>query len=64
MSRYSLVTGRSVPGVKLPGREVHRSLPSSSDVKDGGAMPPLHVSLYDIALNYIIKYKGWLYRLQ
>jgi hypothetical protein len=30
-----------VPGVKRPGREADHSPPSSAEVKNGGAMPPL-----------------------
>jgi hypothetical protein len=29
------------PRVKRPGREADHSLPSSAEVKDGGAIPPL-----------------------
>jgi hypothetical protein len=31
----------SSPGVKRPGRETDRSLPSSAEVKNGGTIPPL-----------------------
>jgi hypothetical protein len=38
-------TGSFIPGVKRPGREADRSLPSGADVKNGGDVPPLtHVS--------------------
>jgi hypothetical protein len=33
--------GGSFPGVKRPGREADHSPPSSAEVKNGGALPPL-----------------------
>jgi hypothetical protein len=38
---YSMGTGGSFHAVKRQGREADRSLPSSAEVKNGGAMPPL-----------------------
>jgi hypothetical protein len=35
------VPGAISPGVKGPGRETDHSPPSSADVKNGGAIPPL-----------------------
>jgi hypothetical protein len=36
------VSGAVSPGVKRPGREADNSPPSSADVKNCGAIPPLH----------------------
>jgi hypothetical protein len=38
---YPMVTGGSFPGVMQPRREADDSPPSSSEVKNGGAIPPL-----------------------
>jgi hypothetical protein len=35
------VAGALSPGVKRQGREVDHSPPTSADVKNGGAIPPL-----------------------
>jgi hypothetical protein len=34
-------TGALSPEVKRPGREIHHSSPSSAEIKNGGAIPPL-----------------------
>jgi hypothetical protein len=42
---YTVSTGGSFPGSKAAGREADRSLPSSAEIKNGGAIPPLsHMS--------------------
>jgi hypothetical protein len=38
---YSVGTGAYFPGVKRPGREADHSLPSTAEVKKGGAITPL-----------------------
>jgi hypothetical protein len=40
---------------KLQGRKSDHSPPSTDDVKNNGAIPPLPIRLYGIVLNYIIK---------
>jgi hypothetical protein len=41
------------PGVYWPGQEANYSPPSSAEVKNGGAIPPLssHVHLHGLVLN-------------
>jgi hypothetical protein len=39
------------PGVKGPGLEADHSPPSSAEVKNGGAIPPLPIRLNHVALN-------------
>jgi hypothetical protein len=41
----------SHPGVKWPGHEADHSSPSSAEVKNGGAVPPLPICLHGIVLN-------------
>jgi hypothetical protein len=49
-------TADSSPGVKRPGREADYSLPSTAEIKNGGAVPPLsHASSWLDA--YLIKHK-------
>jgi hypothetical protein len=44
-----LVPGTLSPGVKRPGREADHLPPSSVDVKNGGAVPPLpHTSSWRV----------------
>jgi hypothetical protein len=43
--------GGSFPGVKKPRREADKSLPSSVEVKNGGAIPPLLIRLHGIMIN-------------
>jgi hypothetical protein len=38
-------------GVKHPGREADHSSPSRAEVKNGGAISPLHIRLNGIVLN-------------
>jgi hypothetical protein len=38
---YAMGTGDDFPWVKRPGREADHSPPSSAEVKNGGAIPPL-----------------------
>jgi hypothetical protein len=38
------VSGALSPGVKRPGREAYNSLPFSAEVKNGAAIPLLHLS--------------------
>ena len=40
---------------KLLASEVGHSPPSSTNLKNGGAIPPLSIWPHDIVLNYIIK---------
>ena len=37
-------------GVKRPGREADRSHPSSAEVKNGGAIPPLPIRLDGVVI--------------
>jgi hypothetical protein len=47
-----------IPGVKRQEREAKHSLPSSAEVNNGGPIPPLHIYLHGILLNYTtIKYR-------
>jgi hypothetical protein len=39
------------PVVKRPERKVDHSTPSSAEVKNGGAIPPLPINLHGIVLN-------------
>jgi hypothetical protein len=48
---YPVGTEGSSPGVKRPGREIDHSFPSSAEVINGGAIPPLPVRLHGIVLN-------------
>jgi hypothetical protein len=41
------------PGIKQPWREADRSLPSSSAVKNSGAIPSLHTCLHGVVLNQL-----------
>jgi hypothetical protein len=46
--------GALSPGVKLPGREADHSFPSSGEVKNGGAIPPLpYTSSWHFTYFYI-----------
>jgi hypothetical protein len=45
------VPGALSPGVKRPGREADHSPPSSAEVKNGGAIPPLPIHLHGMVLN-------------
>jgi hypothetical protein len=45
------VPGAVTLGVKRQEREVDHSLPSCVQVKNGGAIPPLPIRLYDVVLN-------------
>jgi hypothetical protein len=40
------------PWVKSQAREAHHSHPSSAEVKNGGATPPLLIHLHSVVLNY------------
>jgi hypothetical protein len=47
---YSTGTGVDSPVVRRQGREAHRLLPSSAEVKTGEAIPPLrHISSWKSA---------------
>jgi hypothetical protein len=47
------VLGALFPGVKQPGREADRSLPTSAEVKNMcGAIPPLSKRLHGVVLNH------------
>jgi hypothetical protein len=41
----------SFPGDKAAGREADHSPPSSAEVKNGGAIPPLPIRLHGAVLN-------------
>jgi hypothetical protein len=43
--------GALSPEVKQPGREANHSPPSDSEVKNGGAVPPLPERLHGAMLN-------------
>jgi hypothetical protein len=43
--------GALSPGIKRPGLEADHSSPSSEEVKNGGAIPPLPIRLYGVVLN-------------
>jgi hypothetical protein len=49
----SPANGAFYPGVKRPGREADHSLPSSAEVKNGDAMPPLPTCLHGLVLNFL-----------
>jgi hypothetical protein len=38
---YTMGTGGPLPAIKRPEREADHPLPSSAEVKNGGAIPPL-----------------------
>jgi hypothetical protein len=44
-------TGDDFPRGKAEEREAENSSPSSAEVKNGGAMPPLPIFLHGIVLN-------------
>jgi hypothetical protein len=44
-----------VPGVKRPGREADHSPPTSTEVKNSGAIALLHKCLHVIVLNLLSK---------
>jgi hypothetical protein len=48
---YAMDTGGSLSGVKRPEHEAHHSPPSSTEVKNGGATPPLPHMFHDVVLN-------------
>jgi hypothetical protein len=48
--------GLYILGVKQQGREADHSLPSSTEVKNDGAMPPLPHMRHAIVVSYIINY--------
>jgi hypothetical protein len=39
------------------GNEADQTPPSNVDVRNGGAIHPLHICIHGIMLNYIIKYR-------
>jgi hypothetical protein len=43
---YPMGTWDSFPEVKRPGREADPSPPSTTKIKNGGAIPPLPICLY------------------
>jgi hypothetical protein len=45
------VLGALSTGIKRQEREVDQSPPSSAEVKNGGAIPPLYVSLLGMVFN-------------
>jgi hypothetical protein len=47
---YPMGTGTLSPGVKRPGCEDDHSLPSSVDIKNGGAKPPLPTCFHGVVL--------------
>jgi hypothetical protein len=44
--------GVVILGKKRQGREANFSLPSSAEAKNGGAIPPLSVSLHSVVFIY------------
>jgi hypothetical protein len=48
---YPMGTEGFSPGVKQPGREANNSPPSSTEVKNGGAIPPLPICHHGVMLN-------------
>jgi hypothetical protein len=50
-SSIQWVPGAISPGVKQPGNEADHSPPSISEVKSGGAVPPLLHMFYGIMFN-------------
>jgi hypothetical protein len=42
--------------MKRPGREANHSPPSSAEVKNGEAVPPLPIFLHGMVLNSMFKY--------
>jgi hypothetical protein len=50
-SPVQLVPGTFSPGVKRSGREADQSLPSSAEVKNGGAIPSFPICLHGVVLN-------------
>jgi hypothetical protein len=46
-------TGVVTLGIKRRGHEANFSPPSSAKAKNGGAIPPLFVSLHGVVLNYL-----------
>jgi hypothetical protein len=58
-SSYRIRTRALFPEVKRPGREAQSLLPSSVEVKNGGAIPPLsHVFKALFALFFDLEYGG------
>jgi hypothetical protein len=51
------VLGAISPGVKRPGREVDQSPPSSTEVKNDGAIPPLSHTSSCVVLNLLSTWK-------
>jgi hypothetical protein len=45
------VPGTVSSGIKLQEREADLSLPSSAEVKNSGAIPPLYIGLYVVVFN-------------
>jgi hypothetical protein len=45
------VLGSLLAGLKRPGCEADHSPPSSGEVKNGGAIPPLSIGLHGVMLN-------------
>jgi hypothetical protein len=48
---YPMDTGGSFSGVKQQRLEADHSPPSSAQIKNGGAVPPLPICLHGIVLN-------------
>jgi hypothetical protein len=48
------VAGSLSPGVKQPGREADHSIPTSAEVKNGGATPQFPIRLRGAVLNCLI----------
>jgi hypothetical protein len=45
------ITGPVSPGETHPEREADHSPPSSAEIKNGGAIPPLPIRLHGLVLN-------------
>jgi hypothetical protein len=50
---YPVGTGADFPEIKRPGREADHSPPSSAEVKNGGAIPPLPMRVHGRVLNHL-----------
>jgi hypothetical protein len=48
---YALLPNALSPNLKRPGPEADHSPPSTTEIKNGGAIPPLHIRLHVTQLN-------------
>jgi hypothetical protein len=52
---YAMVMGPVSPWAKRPGHEAYHLTPSSSEVKNGGAIIPLLIRLHGVVVNQLIQ---------